>query len=44
MIVRAGYRVDGEVVEDTAEGRDYESAKAALPVREEQRLWVAAER
>ncbi len=42
MIVRAGYRVGDDVVEDQAEGPDYETAKAALPERAEQRLWITA--
>ncbi|WPO87835.1 hypothetical protein SCB71_06230 [Herbiconiux sp. KACC 21604] len=44
MIVRAGYRVGEDVVEDTAEGPDYEAAKAALPVRDEQRIWISIDR
>lgn len=45
MIVRTGYRVDGEIREDRAEGPDYETAKANLPDRGElQRLWIAVDR
>lgn len=44
VTVRAGYLVDGESVEDRAEGVDYETAKAALPPREQQRLWITVER
>ena len=40
VIVRAGYLVDGAERVDTAEGADYEAAKAALPVRQAQRIWV----
>jgi len=44
MIVRVGYRIDGEVVEDQAEGPAYEATLARLPEREEQRLWIAVDR
>lgn len=45
MIVRAGYLVDGQPREDTAEGADYAAAVAALPDRgDSQRLWIKVDR
>jgi hypothetical protein len=44
MIVRAGYLVDEQLREDRAEGPDYETAKAALPERQAQRIWITIER
>jgi hypothetical protein len=45
MIVRTGYLVDGETREDSAEGADYEAAKAQLPDRGDRpRHWYKIER
>lgn len=44
MRVRAGYLVNGVEQVDEAEGPDYETAKAQLPVREEQRIWITIAR
>jgi hypothetical protein len=44
MRVRAGYLVDGVEQIDEAEGPNYEAAKAQLPEREEQRIWITVDR
>lgn len=44
MMVRAGYRVDGVEQIDEADGPDYATAKAQLPERAEQRIWITIAR
>jgi hypothetical protein len=44
MIVCAGYLVDGQLREERVEGPDYETAEAALPERQAQRIWITIER